>query len=280
MNEKGLGLRIGEARRKAHLTQQELCQKTGLSYSTLAKIERGAIKSPSIFTIQQISEALGESIDAIIGTDSAKTAKPAKKRSKNGIEFVYFDIHGCLVRFFHRAFTQAAHDTGVSPDVVESTYWHYNDLACRGEITMVELNQTLAGKFGAKEFDWEKYYIKAVESVPAMSELMDWATEHYRVGLLSNIMPGFIDMLIERKLIPKKEYDAIVDSSVVGAIKPEKKIYEIATQKTQVPADSILLVDDSRTNLVAAEKFGWKVLWFDDYRPSESIKRVRQTLEF
>jgi putative hydrolase of the HAD superfamily len=280
MNEKGLGLRIGEARRKAHLTQQELCQKTGLSYSTLAKIERGAIKSPSIFTIQQISEALGESIDTIIGTDRAKTVKPAKKRSKNGIEFVYFDIHGCLIRFFHRAFTKAAHDTGASPDVVESTYWHYNDLACRGEITMEELNKTLASKFGAKEFDWEKYYLQAVESVPAMPELMDWADEHYRIGLLSNIMPGFIDMLIEHKLIPKKAYDAVVDSSAVGAIKPEKKIYEVATQKAGVPADSILLVDDSRANLMAAEKFGWKVLWFDDYRPSESVKRVRQTLEF
>ena len=47
--EVGLGRRLQEARKKANFTQQELCQKAGLSYSTLAKIERGAIKSPSIF---------------------------------------------------------------------------------------------------------------------------------------------------------------------------------------------------------------------------------------
>ena len=41
----------------------------------------------------------------------------------------------------------------------------------------------------------------------------------------------------------------------------------------------ILLVDDSRVNLMAAEKHGWHVLWFDDYRPDESSKRVRDALE-
>ena len=45
MNEKGLGHRLQQARQAAGLTQQALCQKAGLSYSTLTKIERGAIKS-------------------------------------------------------------------------------------------------------------------------------------------------------------------------------------------------------------------------------------------
>jgi len=31
---------------------------------------------------------------------------------------------------------------------------------------------------------------------------------------------------------------------------------------------------------MAAERLGWHVLWFDDYRPSESVKRVRATLVF
>ena len=67
MNEKGLGLRLQKARKAAGLTQQELCQKSGLSYSTLAKIERGAIKSPSIFTIHQIAMVLNLGIDELLG---------------------------------------------------------------------------------------------------------------------------------------------------------------------------------------------------------------------
>src|SRR5665213_3138546 len=102
MDEKGLGARLQAARQAAGLTQQALCQKANLSYSTLAKIERGAIKSPSIFTIQSIADALGTSLDNLIGkSDAGSSTLPPKVRkySKSGIRFVYFDINGCLVRF-------------------------------------------------------------------------------------------------------------------------------------------------------------------------------------
>jgi FMN phosphatase YigB (HAD superfamily) len=40
-----------------------------------------------------------------------------------------------------------------------------------------------------------------------------------------------------------------------------------------------LLVDDSRANLMAAERMGWHVLWFDDYEPQESVPRIKEALE-
>ncbi len=92
-------------------------------------------------------------------------------------------------------------------------------------------------------------------------------------------MSGFIDALKEAKYIPDVHYDVIIDSSTVGAVKPEAKIYEIAESQAGVAASEILLVDDSRSNLMAAEKMGWHVLWFDDYDPSESIPKIKQTLE-
>src|SRR3954463_8581383 len=107
MNEKELGKRLQLARKRAGLTQQELCQKAGLSYSTLAKIERGAIRSPSVFTVAAIAEATGVSLETLLDLkNSSKTPAPAdaKKRSKNGVSFVYFDVNGTLVRFYHRAF--------------------------------------------------------------------------------------------------------------------------------------------------------------------------------
>ncbi len=106
MDEVGLGKLLQEARKAGGLTQQDLCQKAGLSYSTLAKIERGAIKSPSIFTIQRIADALGTSLDLLTGhVAGGALASPetAKMTSVGGIKFIYFDINGCLVRFFHRA---------------------------------------------------------------------------------------------------------------------------------------------------------------------------------
>jgi transcriptional regulator with XRE-family HTH domain len=128
-----LGKRLQEARQQAGMTQQELCQKAHLSYSTLAKIERGAIKSPSIFTIQNIADALGLSLDVLLGHAVAERSTEVEK-PRNTIKFVYFDINGCLVRFFHQAFTKLAADTGARSSTIESTFWHYNGAVCRGEL--------------------------------------------------------------------------------------------------------------------------------------------------
>ena len=50
MNETiNLGKVLATARRKCALTQQQLCSQTGIAYSTLTKIERGAIKKPNVF---------------------------------------------------------------------------------------------------------------------------------------------------------------------------------------------------------------------------------------
>ena len=61
--ERQLGQAIAAARKAAGLTQQDLCVKAQLSYSTLAKIERGAIKTPSVFTVAAIAEATGTTDD-------------------------------------------------------------------------------------------------------------------------------------------------------------------------------------------------------------------------
>ena len=279
MDEVGLGKQLQAARKKAGLTQQDLCHKAGLSYSTLAKIERGAIKAPSIFTIQSIAAALGVSLNELMG-DLAPMAVASKKyRSKSGVRFVYFDINGCLVRFFHRAFTQLAADTGASADVIETTFWHYNDEVCRGEMSLADFNQAMAKQLRTSSLDWQAYYMAAVDPIKEMHDLARWAAEHYNVGLLSNIMPGFIDDMMASGLLPDITYAAIIDSSKTGSIKPEPQIYNAAQSHTNCEPGEILLVDDSRANIMAAEKLGWHVLWFDDYRPEESAARVKDALE-
>lgn len=276
MDEKGLGQRLQAARLRAGMTQQMLCQKANLSYSTLTKIERGAIKSPSIFTIQNIAAALDVSLDELLGLGAP--APKRKHRSVSGVEFVYFDINGCLVRFFHRAFTELALVTGAPADLVETTFWHYNDQVCRGEMPMADFNKALAQELGTDTVDWMEYYLNAIEPIPIMDEVVRWAADNYRIGLLTNIMPGFVRVMRERGLLPDVPYDAIIDSSEVNAIKPESKIFETATERADAPASQILLIDDSRANLMAAEKHGWHVLWFDDYRPDESAARIREAL--
>ena len=122
MDEKGLGKRIQKSRQKVGMTQQDLCHAANLSYSTLAKIERGAIKSPSIFTIQNIAAALKLTLDDLVGAGRSAQIYP-----KSGVSFVYFDVNGCLVRFYQRATARIAEDYGLQPDLVEMACLHFND---------------------------------------------------------------------------------------------------------------------------------------------------------
>src|ERR1700678_160680 len=120
MDEQGLGKRLQTARQAAGLTQQQLCHQANLSFSTLTKIERGAIKSPSIFTIQSIAAALGVGLDELIGPSGPASPTRKLQKTKSGVSFVYFDVNGCLVYFYQRAFAKLATATGVRSDIVEA----------------------------------------------------------------------------------------------------------------------------------------------------------------
>lgn len=286
MSEEALAKKLQDARKRAGLTQQQLCQKAGLSYSTLAKIERGAIKSPSVFTVAAISAATGVSLEELLditpASPTAEVEAPVnnKKRSINGVSFVFIDVNGVLIRFFHRAFSQIAEEAGVGADIVETLFWRHNDAACRGELKLAEFNSIFEQELGLAGFDWKKYYMASVDPMPHIEELAGWIAEHYNVGLLTNSMPGFVKELLAAGKIPDLPYSVIIDSSEVGAVKPETAIYEMAQIKANVEPQEILLIDDGRTNLMAADRLGWHVLWFDDFRPEESLERARQALAF
>ncbi len=282
MDEKALGQRLQLARKRAKLTQQELCQKAGLSYSTLAKIERGAIRSPSVFTVAAIAEATGTPIEKLLDIRKAEgpTAGDTKKRSKNGVSFVYFDVNGTLARFFERAFTKIAAQADKPIEQVETLFWRYDNQACEGKLSPQEANRIFAKELGIRNFDWRKFYMAAAEPTPHSSQLLKWVSQHYDIGILSNNWLGFTEAMVAKKLVPKLKYAAIVESAKVGFAKPDPKIYKLAEELAGVPAEEILLVDDNPAYLKAANTAGWQVMWFDGYRPEYSVTRVKSALEF
>lgn len=275
MDEKGLGKRLQDVRRQRHITQQELCQKSGLSYSTLAKIERGAIKSPSVFTVARVSAALEISLDELLGLSMQQKGNIVSKR---GAKFAFFDVNGCLVQFTHQSFMKLSTESGVPMDIIQGIFWEYNDAINKGEKDVSELNTALSNALNM-DIDWLEYYLDSVEPITGIEELLVWASERYKIGLITNTMPGFVEALQARGKIPPINFDVIVDSSVERTIKPEPTIYEIAQEKSGCKGTEILYVDDLSNNLVAAKPFGWHTIWFDPYRPAESIASIRQALD-
>jgi FMN phosphatase YigB (HAD superfamily) len=282
MDEKALGKRLQLARKRAGLTQQELCQKAGLSYSTLAKIERGAIRSPSVFTVASIAQATGSVVEDLLDLQSqtAQPAAPAKKRSKTGVTFVYLDINGTIIRFPHKAFTEVARLAQQPTDMVETLFWRNYDPINSGQITMQEFNTAFGRDLGIENFDWNKYYLNNLEPISGIKELIEWIAANFEIGIFTNSMPGSIDELRQRGLIPEVNYTAIVDSSKVGLVKPDPRIYEKAQELAAAEPSEILLIDDLRPNLVAADKAGWHGLWSDELNPEDTIARTKKALEF
>jgi len=272
---KQLGDRIQQLRQNAGLTQDDLSDKAGLAYSTLAKIERGAIKNPSVFTVAELAKALSVQIEDIL--TPPPEAKLAKSKASS-VKFLYVDMNGVIVRFYQRAFVRLSRETGIPIDRIETTFWHYNDAANRGDMTTEEFSQAMAQHLDIDEFNWVDYYLDAVEPISETFKCLMALKGKVRLGILTNTMPGLIDELKKRNYIPNIEYDVVIDSSVVKAIKPEPKIYEIAEKMAGCKGQEIFFVDDSRTNLMAAERFDWRVLWFDDFRPKESVGRIQAAL--
>jgi FMN phosphatase YigB (HAD superfamily) len=183
------------------------------------------------------------------------------------------------VRFFQGAFVQLASEIGISADVIETAFWHYNEQACRGQISVDDFNRHVAERLGVPAIDWQRAYFNAIKPVEGMGGLLAWVAANYRVGLLTNIMPGFLSKLLIDGVIPNIKYDVIVDSSEVGITKPDPAIYQLAAERAGVAPNEIIFVDDERPNIIQAEKAGWHVLRFDGYETEKSIARVRDALE-
>jgi transcriptional regulator with XRE-family HTH domain len=60
---------LKELRKKHGWTQQELAQKSNLSFNAITKIEQGAAKHPTLKTLLKLADAFNVSLDQLVGRD-------------------------------------------------------------------------------------------------------------------------------------------------------------------------------------------------------------------
>ena len=61
-----LSSNIKKLRKKHHLSQEQLAQKSGITYSTLIKIESGANKNPTLGTLTKLANLFKIKIDELV----------------------------------------------------------------------------------------------------------------------------------------------------------------------------------------------------------------------
>lgn len=256
------------------LTQKELAEQSGVSYSTLTKLEQGTIASPSVTVIMKLATALGcDSADVLEVAEYAITPNP-------DIKFVYFDVGGVLVHWLPslKAFAERIHRP---ENAVKAIFHQFNDIGCRGNMTLQELqllmllrlNVPLKGK--ARDEALQKTtWMDDMRPITPTHNFIRSVIQHHKIGLLTNVFREYYPGFFQQGLVPNLSYKTLVRSYEVGYVKPEQEIYHIAEQAAQTAPEHIFFIDDSRVNVNAARERGWQAEWFDEYAPQASINRI------
>ena len=261
-------------RKAAGITQKQLAAAADISYSTLTKLEQGAIASPSITLLNDVAAALGCRAEELL------EAEPLEIAANPGIEFVYFDVGGVLVQSIDVSLHRFAETIHASDHAVKASFHEHGEAGARGNITLEELKLLMMLRLGVSMSNEERQsalahqWIDDMEPITAGHRLLGEVVKHHKVGLLTNVFPGFFPDFFQRGLLPDISYKAVVKSCDVGFVKPEPAMYEVATQAARTKPAKILLIDNSRINVKAARDYGWQAELFDERAPERSVATI------
>jgi len=197
------------------------------------------------------------------------------------VKFIYFDLGGILFDW-RAAMDKIIQKLNISLKDFKKVFEKYDDEACRGNITKQELWQIYAHELRLKkpiDFDLGQFWSDNFNLIPDSHQLLRDLSQKYPIGLLTNIYHGVFPEVLDKGHIPNIRYGAIIQSCEIGFIKPEKEIYEIARTKANVKHEQILFLDDLKVNVDAAQKMGWKAVWFDQKNPQKAVAEVWRKLK-
>ncbi len=200
---------------------------------------------------------------------------------RNDIKFVYFDAGGVLFRW-REVLEEIATKHGKKIDEIIPIFTKYDEAACKGTITSQQLWHGIYTELGIeidKNFDFLSFSIERFTPIIETHNFIKKIAKRLPVGILTNAHLGVFDQVQKARHIPDVNYSVIIQSCLIGLIKPERKIYEHAQKKAKVAAKNILFIDDLEVNITGAKAFGWNTVLFDTDNPSRSIREIRKWIK-
>ncbi len=97
-NGKVISENIKRLRAKLGLTQDDLAKKADIKYTTLMKVESGAVNRPSVQTMAKIAKALGVSMEELIKQNYANTLE---SKSRKRFLFKIFGVRNAGTTFLY-----------------------------------------------------------------------------------------------------------------------------------------------------------------------------------
>lgn len=195
----------------------------------------------------------------------------------NEIKFVYFDVGGVIIKDFSDSdkWKQMLIDWKIPSKRFEEAGKRYKEFekeVCVGR-DVEEFLVILKNDFGVEipdNYSLQLGFIDRFEKNERMWEIVSGCQKSFKIGLLTNMYPGALEIINKRNLIPKNCWEIVIDSSIVQCKKPEKEIYEIAQKRCGMKPGEILFIDNKEKNLVEPRNMGWKTFLYNsaDYEKS------------
>jgi len=196
------------------------------------------------------------------------------------IKFVYFDIGGVVVKDFSGNDKRGNFKKliGVEQEFdkeFDKLYDKYEDEDLNLTREVDSLIPILSEKFKIQfppDFSLLTYYVDYFQPNTSLWPVITEIKRTSKVGLLTNMYVGMLDLIRDRNLFPSIDWDVVIDSSKVDLQKPDPKIYLLAQKLSGVENGEILFVDNSKKNIDAAKNLGWTIFYFgsSDYEKSSS----------
>jgi putative hydrolase of the HAD superfamily len=152
----------------------------------------------------------------------------------------------------------------------------------RGEITEVAflemLSEGLEPLLGHRPelHQFREIYFEALNPNEPMIELMrELKASGLRMAMLTNNVQEWEPLW--RSMLPVDEiFETVVDSGFVGVRKPERRIYEMVTERLSLPAEVCLFIDDVEVNCSGARRAGMSAVHYRDNE--QAIPEIRAAL--
>jgi putative hydrolase of the HAD superfamily len=95
-----------------------------------------------------------------------------------------------------------------------------------------------------------------------------------RLAILSNELDLFYGKGFTRRFPLLSDFEAVIDATYTGILKPDPRAYQLCLDALKLPADQCVFVDDQRRNIDGAEKIGMSTVLFDVREPKKSYAQA------
>ncbi len=171
----------------------------------------------------------------------------------NNIKWLFFDVGSTLVDeslVYENRIRHIAQTANVTYEYVYNTAMNFYKQNKKGDLEMFKLLNVEKPKWNHKD---ERLYADTEKCLRILSE-------KYNIGVIANQSLGTAERLEDFGIL--KYIDLVIASAEEGVAKPDKRIFEIALERSDCnSSDAVMIGDRIDNDIVPAKLLGMKTIW-------------------